>query len=64
MTAPGGNGAAVGIAGKNVSSGPTPSPRGDRIDETARVGGRVGGRGPSLVRGRAAKSFAFAATST
>ena len=53
-------GAAVGIDGKNVSSGPTPSPRGEWIEETARVGGRR----PSLVRGRAAKSFAFTATST
>ena len=38
-------GAAVGIDGKKVSSGPTPL-RGERIDETARVGGRVGGRCP------------------
>jgi len=64
MTAAGCNGAAVGIDGKNVSSGPTPLLRGERIDETARVGGRVGGRGPSLVRGRAEKSFTFPATST
>ena len=63
MTAAGGNdGAAVGIAGKNVSSGPTPLLRGERIEETARVGGR--GRGPSLVRGGAEKSLKFNATST
>ena len=60
MTAAGCNGAAVGIAGKKVSSGPTPLLRGERIEETARVAGRR----PSLVRGRAAKSFAFTATST
>ena len=51
--------AAVGIDGKKVSWGPTPSPRGERIEETARVGGR-----PSLVRGRAEKSLTFTATST
>ena len=63
MTAAGCNdGAAVGIAGKKVSSGPTPLLRGERIEETARVGGR--GRRPSLVRGSAEKSFTFAATST
>ena len=56
--------AAVGIAGKKVSSGPTPLLRGERIEETARVGGRVGGRGPSLVRGNAEKSLKFNATST
>ena len=60
MTAAGGNGAAVGIAGKKVSSGPTPLLRGERIEETA----RVGGRGPSLVRGRAEKSFMLTAIST
>ena len=64
MTAAGCNGAAVGIAGKKVSWGPTPSPRGERIEDTARVGGRVGGRGPSLVRGSVEKSFTFNATST
>ena len=53
------HGAAI-IDGKKVSWGPTPSPRGERIEDTA----RVGGRGPSLVRGRAEKSFAFTATST
>ena len=56
------HGAAVGIDGKNVSSGPTPLLRGERIEETARVGGRVGGRRPSLVRGRAEKSFMFTST--
>ena len=56
--------AAVGIDGKKVSSGPTPSLRGERIEETARVGGRVGGRRPSLVRGRAEKSFMLTAIST
>ena len=35
------DGAAVGIDGKKVSWGPTPSPRGERIEETARVGGRI-----------------------
>ena len=64
MTAAGGNdGAAVGIDGKKVSWGPTPSPRGERIEETARVGGRIAVR-PSLVRGRAEKSLTFTATST
>jgi len=63
MTAAGGNGAAVGIAGKKVSWGPTSSPRGERIEETGRVAGRVGGRRPSLVRGRAENSFAFPAMS-
>ena len=63
MTAAGGNGAAVGIAGKKVSSGPTPLLRGERIEDTARVGGRVCGRGPSLVGSRAEKSFTFTATS-
>ena len=56
--------AAVGIDGKKVSWGPTPSPRGERIEETARVGGRIAGRRPSLVRGRAEKSLTFTATST
>ncbi len=65
MTAAGCNdGAAVGIAGKKVSWGPTPLLRGERIEETARVGGRVGGRRPSLVRGRAEKSLTFITTST
>ena len=58
------DGAAVGIDGKKVSWGPTPSPRGERIEETARVGGRIAGRRPSLVRGRAEKSLTFTATST
>ena len=40
------DGAAVGIDGKKVSWGPTPSPRGERIEETARVGGRIAGRRP------------------
>ena len=53
------DGAAVGIDGKKVSWGPTPSPRGERIEETARAGRR-----PSLVRGRAEKSLTFTATST
>jgi len=54
-------GAAVGIDGKNVSSGPTPC--GERIDETARVGGRVGGRGPwsILIRPQAWPSHRFPA---
>ena len=56
--------AAVGIDGKRVSWGPTPSPRGERIEETARVGGRIAGRRPSLVRGCAEKSLTFTATST
>ena len=55
------DGAAVGIDGKKVSWGPTPSPRGERIEETARV---IAGRRPSLVRGRAEKSLTFTATST
>ena len=58
------DGAAVGIDGKKVSWGPTPSPRGERIEETARVGGRIAGRRPSLVRGCAEKSLTFTATST
>ena len=33
-------------AGKKVSSG-SPPPRGERIEETARVGGRIAGRRPS-----------------
>ena len=53
------HGAAI-IDGKKVSWGPTPSPRGERIEDTA----RVGGRGPSLVRGRAEKSFMLTAIST
>ena len=50
-------------AGKKVSSG-SPPRRGERIEETARVGGRIAGRRPSLVRGRAEKIFTFTATST
>ena len=50
-------------AGKKVSSG-SPPRRGERIEETARVGGRIAGRRPSLVRGRAEKSLTFTATST
>ena len=49
--------------GKNVNSG-SPPRRGERIEETARVGGRIAGRSPSLVRGRAEKSLTFTATST
>ena len=51
-----------GIDGKKVSWGPTPSPRGERIEETARV---IGGRRPRCVRGRPddEKSFTFTATS-
>ena len=55
------DGAAVGIDGKKVSWGPTPSPRGERIEETARV---VSCRRPRCVRGRAEKSLTFTATST
>ena len=62
-------GSAHGVAGidaadgKNVNSG-SPPRRGERIEETASLGGRVGGRRPSLVRGRAEKSLTFTATST
>ena len=51
----------VAVDGKKVSSGPPP--RGERIEETARV---IGGRRPSLVRGRLdeEKSFTFMAMST
>ena len=49
----------VAVDGKKVSSGPPP--RGERIEETARV---ISGRRPSLVRGRAEKSLTFTATST
>ena len=41
----------VAVDGKKVSSG-SPPRRGERIEETARVGGRIAGRRPSLVRGR------------